>query len=496
MGENVRKIACVILISGLWFAVGCGGSSNNGTGGGSSNLPTPTSTVTSTAGGTTPAPQGPANVAPLNVNVGPVSSSPQANVAFTTVTICPPASATCVTIPNIAVDTGSSGLRIPVTAFQNPAFANGAAVLAALQNVNTSTPVAECIQFLDNSFFWGTVKLADVKMGGLSNNSEVAGLVPIHVMGDTSIPTGTSIPSSCSMVTPTGGGSTIAGTEEDSVTALGANGLLGVGNYQYDCDVVGNPSAGVNACSSSSTPPAGMYYHCTGTTSCSASLVPAAQQVQNPVSKFTSDNNGVILELPAVPIGGQATASGSLVFGIGTQSNNGLSSGAVVLTIDSNENDAAWSGFTTTYNNVAYPNSISSIGSFLDSGSNGIYFLDQPTSKIPTCPIDSDFYCPSSPPDSLTAFNQASGSSIRSQVPFNVSAADTLFSGSNSAFSDLAGPNTPNPVSSSAQTADGYFDWGLPFFYGRNVYTAIWGAAAISTPMSGVSVPAGPFWAY
>jgi hypothetical protein len=67
------------------------------------------------------------------------------------------------------------------------------------------------------------------------------------------------------------------------------------------------------------------------------------------------------------------------------------------------------------------------------------------------------------------------------------------------AFSDLAGPNTPqNPgnPSSLQEAADGYFDFGLPFFFGRNVYTAIQGVTPPSTPVSGVSVPAGPFWAY
>ena len=75
-----------------------------------------------------------------------------------------------------------------MTAFS--AFSNGPTVLAALQNVNTSAPVAECVQFLDNSFFFGSVKSADVKMGGSSNTGEVASSVPIHVMGDTSVPTG------------------------------------------------------------------------------------------------------------------------------------------------------------------------------------------------------------------------------------------------------------------------------------------------------------------
>jgi hypothetical protein len=492
----VRKIGFAILISALVFAAGCGGS-GGGSNNNNNNTTTTTTTTTSTPGGNTPAAA--ANVALLAVNAGPVPGSPQANVAYTTVTVCAPsAPATCVTIPNIAVDTGSSGLRIPAAAF--PSFTNGATVLAALQNVNTAHPVAECIQFLDNSFFFGTVRSAIVKMGGTngdgtSANSEVATSLPIHVMSDTSIPTGSSIPTTCSKVTPLGGGSTITGTEEDDVAHLGANGLLGVGNYQYDCDFVGN----INPCTSSSTLPTGLFYYTcsgTGSTSCGGSTagtpiaVPVAQQVRNPVSLF-ADNNGVILELPAVTTGvGGATASGSLVFGIGTQANNALGS-ATVLTPDPNQSDPAWMGFTTTFNNVLYPNSTSAIGSFIDSGSNGIFFLDKPTSNIATCPVNTDFYCPASSPDSLTAFNQAIGSSIRSQVSFKVSAADALFNTGNTAFSDLAGPNTPGTsLSSTVKAADGFFDWGLSFFYGRNVYTAIQGV----TPPSGV--PAGPFWAY
>ncbi len=393
-------------------------------------------------------------------------------------TVCAPTAPTnCVTIPNIAVDTGSTGLRIPYSLLST----------LNLQNVNTAHPTAECIQFLDNSFFFGTVRVANVKMGGAtgdgtSANSEVASSIPIHVMGDPTIPTSNSIPTTCSQVTSLGG-SKITGTEEDSVTALGANGLLGVGTYRYDCDFVGN----VNPCTSSSTLPTGLYYYTcsgTGSTSCGGSTagtpiaVTVAQQVRNPVSLF-ADNNGVILELPAVTTGvGGATASGSLVFGIGTQANNVLGS-ATVLTLDANSNDPAWMGFTTTFNNVAFPNSSNAIGSFIDSGSNGVFFLDKPTSNIATCPVNTDFYCPASSPDSLTAFNQATGSTIRSQVSFKVSAADVLFNTGNTAFSDLAGPNTPGTnLSPSVEAADGFFDWGLSFFFGRNVYTAIQGVGS------------------
>jgi hypothetical protein len=48
----------------------------------------------------------------------------------------------------------------------------------------------------------------------------------------------------------------------------------------------------------------------------------------------------------------------------------------------------------------------------------------------------------------------------------------------NEVFDTVAGANS------------GGFDWGMPFFFGRNVYTAIEGV----TPPAGV--PKGPFVAY
>ncbi len=63
-------------------------------------------------------------------------------------------------------------------------------------------------------------------------------------------------------------------------------------------------------------------------------------------------------------------------------------------------------------------------------------------------------------------------------VNFSVAHADGLFGNvSATAFSQLAGANTLSG-----------FDWGLPFFFGRNVYTAI----------EGQSTPGGvrPHWAY
>ena len=46
-----------------------------------------------------------------------------------------------------------------------------------------------------------------------------------------------------------------------------------------------------------------------------------------------TDNNGVVVELPSIPASGAVSVTGSLIFGIGTQSNNGLGS-AQVLTVN------------------------------------------------------------------------------------------------------------------------------------------------------------------
>jgi hypothetical protein len=183
----------------------------------------------------------------------------------------------------------------------------------------------------------------------------------------------------------------------------------------------------------------------------------------NPVEALTAvngitDNNGVIIELPAVGATGAATVTGTLVFGIGTQSNNALSPSATVMTTD------AFYGYVTT--------NISSLGqtdadSYLDSGSNALYFND---SNITECTNSSNapgFFCPASTVDltaTITGVNNG-----QTQVDFSVANANTLFTNENSfaAFSNLAGA-----AGTSAQ-AMSTFGWGLPLFYGNNVYTAM-----------------------
>ncbi len=171
----------------------------------------------------------------------------------------------------------------------------------------------------------------------------------------------------------------------------------------------------------------------------------------------------MIVELPAVPSTGAVTGNGSLVFGIGTQSNNSLS-GATVLTLDVNGN------FTTIFNTQSVPG-------FVDAGSNGLFFLDSATTRLATCTIGSStFYCPAST-QNFTATNRGlNGQST--PVAFSVANASLLLSSSNPnfLFNNLAAPNP------------GTFDWGLPFFFGRNVFIAIEGQNTPGGP--------GPYTAY
>jgi hypothetical protein len=388
----------------LGFVLACGG-------GGKGSSGTLTSTSIPTSG---------ANVQTLTVNAGPAGN--YANGAFTSVTVCVPSTSTCQPIPGILVDTGSVGLRI---------LSSALTITLPKQTASSGDAVAECLPFV-STYTWGPVESADIQISGESASS-----VPIQVLSDSAYP----VPSQCS---------DFGLQSADTLQALGANGLLGVGMYPQDCG---------SDCVTSSSP--GLYYQCTSS-ACEPVTESLTAQVQNPVALFAADNNGVVIELPMVN-GSESTLSGSLIFGIGTESNNALgTTGIYTLNSDG--------GITTEFQGQSYPNS------FLDSGSNGLYFLDSGATGIPECSDDTLFYCPSST-QNLTATN-AGGNSTSAAISFSVANADNLFSNdpNDTVYSQLAGPNS------------GSFDWGLPFFYGRAVFTAIAGQA---TPQG-----TGPYWAY
>jgi hypothetical protein len=379
-----------------------------------------------------------ANVVKISVNGGPLAPSTiYPNGAFVSVQICAPNGA-CQTIDNVLLDTGSFGLRLLGSEVTVP--------LVPLTDSSGNT-LYDCVQFLDNSFLWGAVAPATIVLGG-----ETATSTSVQVIATPSFP----IPSGCT------------GTNEDTQTTLGANGILGVGPEPFDCGT----SCDVNG---GQTSPPPIYYLCSTTGTCNPTFVSCGtlcqdsnpnQQVTNPVFNFPVDNNGVIVHLPAVT-DVAATVNGTLTFGIGTESNNALPGTALVLNLASGD------VFTTNFG------SQSLTSSFIDSGSNGLFFPD-PALAGSICPgNDSSWYCPNPALTGLTATNVgAAAGSPSGTVTFNVDNFETVVGANpgDAAFSSIAGPNA------------GGFDWGLPFFYGRTVFTAIDGTTVGTTP--------GPFFAY
>ena len=456
----MRKFVAVI-VAPLVILAGCGGggsgtTTNPGGGGGGGG-----------GGGTQViATPGPPNVETLVVDQGPTAlTTPAVNTSFVTVTVCIPSTSTCQTIDHIEVDTGSSGLRILADATTtNPVGSFNLALPPVLDPNNPSNHLAECLQFADG-FSWGSVNYADIR---LPVSGKTATNVIVQVIGAVSAGSPSTAKPTCLPPPPINANGCLG--LENTVSCFGANGILGVGPFVNDCDSVGpcvNPGTITNG---GVTFPANSaaYFTCTAAASCA--LVTSAQQLQNPVTLFAADNNGVIIELPAVVANGlPAPLNGSLVFGIGTQSNNALGSATTLpmcngsgssCMIGNNPATPLFGTVTATLNGTMY------IQSYLDSGSNANFF---PTTSIPSCSAPNDgFLCPTSTTNVSATLTGTDGTTASAN--FSVANADSLFQQNNAmnfVFSNLAGSNYAANVPFPNTTVD----LGLSFFYGHNVFT-------------------------
>jgi hypothetical protein len=401
-------------MAGLLLLASCGG------GGASTNV------NTTTTG---------SNVATLAVNLGLTGS--YENGVFTSVEVCAPGSTSnCVTVPDVLVDTGSTGLRVLSAALGD----------VSLPSVTVGgNDLQECVQFVDLSYIWGPVAQADIHIAG-----ETASAASVNVI---SAAPSYAVPENC--LTAGASGS----YPDNTVANLGANGILGVANLPQDC--------GSQCISAANGVP---YYFTCPNGDCAIASVPLSSQLWNPVALFSQDNNGVLFSLPKVPALGAASATGSLIFGIGTQSNNALGSAQIYAT-----DSAAY--FTTTYNGVKYP------FSYIDSGSNALYFLDSKTLGGIDCGgNNAGYYCPGTTL-SFTVTNTGTNG-VSGPVSFSIANADSLFNTGNGAFSNLGGD-------SGTDLASDYFAFGVPFFFGRSVFVGIGG----TTVPTGATAPYG-YWAY
>jgi len=424
-----------VFMIGLTLLVGCGGGSG--------------SVVTTPV---TPTPV--ANSVTVNVNSGPGNNA--INAAYVSVSLCNTGgTATCVTIPDVQVDTGSSGLRIL-------ASATGVSSLTLTPVTGGGSSVYECEQFAGGTYLWGQVVQAGVKMAG-----ETATNVPIQLINSAAAPA--SVASSCNP---------IGGNNLGTPAGLQANGILGVGTEIADCG---------NACTGSSVLP--QYWLCSNATTCTTpAQIPLATQVSNPVAFFSSDNNGVVLSLGTVASSGAATATGTLLFGNGTQTDNAIPSSAKVYAIGANLiGTQAYLTILAAYNGNTYP-------AFIDSGQTTNIFLDSATvaaasagAGITSCTQYPVLYCTGSGASLPVTMEDSHSDSAQITLPVADGAtllnSSVVNGGSNAAFDNLTGGY-------ALGTSD-YVDLGLPFFYGRSVYVGISG----EVPPTGVSAPLG-YWAF
>ncbi len=402
------RTAFLILILGVM--IGCGG-------GGGSSSPVVVNPVLAD------------NALLITVNGSLCAGNAFLNKPCVSVTICTPGSATCQTINDILLDTGSFGLRIfnQVLTVPLPQVSSG-----------SGGSLAECIQFADGTSIWGPVKTAKVMLA----REPAIEVIPIQVIDSTF---GTNLrPSQCS-------------NSRTSPSDAGYSGILGVGLLAQDC----GPEC-TNFANN------GIYYTCSQG-NCTGTTVTLGSQVQNPVALLppdnngVQDNNGVIVQLPGVPAGGAPSVNGSLIFGIGTRSNN-MPSGVI-----------AYSAPSGSFNTILNDTNTSYSG-FIDSGSNGLFFSTN-LSTLPPCPApNSIWFCPSSTLN-LSATNRGATGLPSGTVSFEIANFESLSLSSNSVFDNIGGSGAHG------------FDWGLPFFFGRDVFVGIEGE---SNPTLGT----GPYWAY
>jgi len=351
-----------------------------------------------------------------------LDTSVAANVLTTTLTICD-ANSNCQTIDHIQVDTGSAGLRI---------FKGALKTVDLAQIVdNQGKALAVCQTFAAKGSAWGPVQAASVKLA-----SEPAILIPVQVIDATfgAQPR----PSPCDgQVLP---------------AEYPANGILGI-------EGIGRGDSGV-------------YFTCQAN-ACTEFTPSDPQRVANPVLALPVDNNGVIINLPAISDNGQATAYGTLVLGIGTTWDNDPNtySANLVVTVKLNTNFPL-SATTITRTSESLGNTGIQTPVFrwftqfaLDTGSNAYFFTDP---NIKRCPqssgekilnVEDPWYCPATPTNFAVAVGAISGSAWHFQVWIR----------DKTALTDKTDSLAFNDLGSDLGIQDTFIA-GLPFFYGKQVY--------------------------
>jgi hypothetical protein len=397
---------------------GNSGDSGNSDSSGSDNMNNPGTSPNSNT------PSAPGNSVAIRID----TSSGGINMLTASITLCVPGAKSpvqCTTVDHMLVDTGSTGVRVMASAIKNinPLLLTQAGALddkvyTASGAIDTSKsgawPIAECMPFA-SGYTWGSVKRADVTLG-----TRTASNLPIQVIGDGAFNT----PMDCINQ---------GGASLNTAAALGANGILGISNFTADSK------------DALSVALPGNYYYCTSANQCISTRMSAAKEVTNPISAFAADNNGTVIRLPAVGATGKSGITGQLIFGVNSQANNALPVNPTITFLD------AYGNFATQYKGTVFNRAA------IDSGTNSYAFPDS------TIATSNGWYVPSSALSLEATMEATDGSNAPLKMFIPIDNAVNLTASGNSAYNNVG----------SYFSSGHMFLWGLPFFYGRDIYTVI-----------------------
>ena len=438
-----RGFAAALASALLVVLAACGGGGGSSGSSSSSGAGAPRALASSCSGVTS---TGTGNQTPLVVDGFPCAAGGGAgqvnvpNTAYVSVEICAPGSTSnCQIIDHVIVDTGSTGVRIAASAL-NGSLQPGGSGLPVVAGTPATTTLTECEIYV-SSYIYGPVVRADVYVAG-----KLVSAAPIQVFGSSGFPA----PSDCSNQ---------GGTPTSTPQSFGGNGLIGVG-----FETVDNSS---------------IYYDYSAACAPINSTCPYDQTyagVPNLVSLFASDNNGVVLSLPALTGGSStSTVTGTLTFGVGTQSDNTPPSSTLSLVNDGNTAD-----LLTTY--LTFAASVSGgpwATAYLDSGTDAVYFND---TALTVCSSNTSsyapyYFCPSSA--TPVVFELANTGSTAGHA-FSYTVVDP--SSPNYGFAALAASDVGGPTSASSTTGSTTYAFGLSSFFGHSVYVLFNGQTSPNWP--------------
>lgn len=396
----------------------------------------------------------------LPVTLGMLGQTP--NTPSVSVTICADAAKTnCVTINNILLDTGSTGLRVLASAM-------GSALENSLPHVQVAgADLAECYGYADSTYYWGPMKMAYVTLGSESTSVAVPIQVADYSFGDSKVFTSGSGTGACyqSLASTDSANGMSAPTQLGDASVSG-NGILGVNFLVQDC--------GADCVSRSDL---GLYFTCTGST-CNPSAAALSQQASNPIGAMPYDNNGIYLNFPAPTNGAGTDVTGNYAFlGIGTQANNTPGSSVVSMYADPSLSDKCGSLMTSDWEGQ-------SVCSFLDSGTSILSFPNFTNNPLPT---DSQGYYTPSLLTTVTVRNYSS-TCVTNQTNMSVENIDTI-----SQSYDILQYIGIEAGQNDGEAGD--VTYGFPFFLGQSIYVGLEGTSSPLCPQSDANCN-GWYWGY